>query len=375
MRRSSSSALLPLAVALEQLRSITPPVAPRWYSVPAALGAVSARDVLVPADLPAAPMAVRDGWAIAFADAAGASPNAPVPLAEPPPWVEAGEAMPDGADAVLAPDAIEPGGREASAEVAPGDGVALAGSELRGGEVIVGAGAVVSSRHLLAPAAAGIDGVEVRRPRVALLPAGAGRGRLDLLPTIAALVSEAGGEVVPFEMPVHDPSALAPAITRAAGEADAVLVLGGTGFGRTDHAATALAEAGTLLAHGIAIRPGETAGFGSVEDRPVLMLPGRPDAALAAFVLLARPMLGGLSGRPVHGAGEALPLTRKVSSPLGLGEVIFAHRDPSGIVPLGGSGIPLRRLLQADRFILVPPGQEGYPAGVSVETMPLWSSR
>jgi rhodanese-related sulfurtransferase len=59
--------------------------------------------------------------------------------------------------------------------------------------------------------------------------------------------------------------------------ADIVLVIGGTGPGSDDHSAAALAEAGELAIHGVALRPGETAGLGrTVSGVPVVLLPGAP---------------------------------------------------------------------------------------------------
>jgi molybdopterin biosynthesis enzyme len=154
-----------------------------------------------------------------------------------------------------------------------------------------------------------------------------------------------------------------------------VFVIGGTGFGRTDCSAAALARAGTLALHGVALRPGETAGFGSVAGCPVLLLPGRPDAALAAFLALGRPLLGRLAGLAEPPARLSLPLSRKVSSALGLSEIVFLRRGAAGLEALGGSDIPLRRLLQVEGALLVPPDREGYPQGAAVEMMPVWSPR
>jgi molybdopterin biosynthesis enzyme len=59
---------------------------------------------------------------------------------------------------------------------------------------------------------------------------------------------------------------------------DIVLVIGGTGPGIDDHSAAALAEAGELAIHSVALRPGETAGLGHTVRVPVVLLPGMPAA-------------------------------------------------------------------------------------------------
>ncbi|WP_287978698.1 hypothetical protein, partial [Sphingomonas sp.] len=54
---------------------------------------------------------------------------------------------------------------------------------------------------------------------------------------------------------------------------------------------------------------------------------------------------------------------RKVASTIGLSEIIYARRQPDGLLPLGGSDLALASLVQADAAILVGPDSEGYPAG------------
>ena len=52
-----------------------------------------------------------------------------------------------------------------------------------------------------------------------------------------------------------------------------------------------LAREGRLAVHGIALTPGETAALGFVGPRPVLMLPGRLDAALGVWLVVGRRIL------------------------------------------------------------------------------------
>ncbi|GMA79550.1 hypothetical protein GCM10025880_59670 [Methylorubrum aminovorans] len=102
----------------------------------------------------------------------------------------------------------------------------------------------------------------------------------------------------------------------------------------------------------------------------MLLLPGRPDAALAAFLALGRPLIAALAGA-VKRTPRTGTLRRKITSTVGLAEIVYLRRYGSEIEPLGGADLPLRRLIEADGAVLVPPEREGYPAGSEVEVVPL----
>ncbi|ACL60083.1 molybdopterin binding domain protein [Methylobacterium nodulans ORS 2060] len=340
------------------------PVAPETCPVGEAAGAVAASDLAAGRGMPRGRTALRDGWAVDAAAIVGATPYAPVSLAGLSPRVEAGEALPPGTDTVLPFEAVLDG--EAVADAAAGEGTRPAGGELPEGSWLARAGERLSSLQLLALAAAGIGALAVRRPRIALVATGEASDLLS--PLLAALVIGDAAQVAATRSVPDDPAAIAAALAEA--EADAVFATGGTGFGASDRSAEGLARAGTVAAHGIALRPGETAGFGVAAGRPVLLLPGRPEAALAVYLALGRPLVAALAGRILPPA-PAAPLLRKLSSVIGLSEIVFVRRSAEGVEPLGGADIPLHRLARADGAVLVPPEHEGYAKGTPVEILPL----
>ncbi|MER2264546.1 molybdopterin-binding protein [Methylobacterium oxalidis] len=368
--RTASTALMPLAEALGLLLAGVAPVAARAVAPHEAIGRVAAADILAEGPNPARRIALRDGWAVRGADIVGASPYAPVPLAAPPAWVEAGDPLPASADTVLPAEGVEAVGplAEIVADAPTGEGVREAGNDLAAGSRIVAAGTRIRALDVLA--LAGPERVAARVPQVAILLSGPERraSAEARAATLAGLVAGAGGAVSDVAEVAGGEDALAAALGRSA--ADLTLVVGATGLGREDRAAAALARAGTLAAHGVALRPGESAGFGRVEGRPVLLLPGAPDAMLAAFLALARPLLSALTGEAPEPPRRAL-LRRKVSSVIGLSEVVFVAEAADGVEPLGSAELALHRLLLARGAILVPPDREGYAEGTPVEIMPL----
>lgn len=64
-------------------------------------------------------------------------------------------------------------------------------------------------------------------------------------------------------------------------------------------------------------------------------------------------------------------LTRKVTSTIGIAELVPLARSAHGVEPLAFGYLPLQSLARADGWMLVPPESEGYPAGAEIEMRPL----
>jgi molybdopterin biosynthesis enzyme len=123
--------------------------------------------------------------------------------------------------------------------------------------------------------------------------------------------------------------------------------------------------------HGIGLTPGETTAFGFAGTRPVLLLPGRLDAALAVWLTLGRRLLHRLAGgRTFDDPAETLTLARKLVSTVGLAEVVAVGRSGDAVEPLASKYLPFSALGRADGWVLVPPESEGYSAGARVSVRP-----
>ncbi|MDO8534467.1 MAG: hypothetical protein Q7S17_06960, partial [Xanthobacteraceae bacterium] len=137
--------------------------------------------------------------------------------------------------------------------------------------------------------------------------------------------------------------------------------------GRRDASVKTLARVGRVELHGLGLSPGETAALGSVGARPVLMLPGRLDAALAVWLVAGRRLIARLSGRSADEPGISVTLSRKIASTVGIAEVIPVRRTDKGVEPLASGFFPWNALARADGWVLVPPESEGYAAGSTLE--------
>ena len=142
---------------------------------------------------------------------------------------------------------------------------------------------------------------------------------------------------------------------------DLIIAIGGTGSGRRDDSVRALAQHGAVEAHGIAVSPGETAAFGFVGARPVLLVPGRLDAALAVWLLIGRHLVAKLAGGRVEDMPAVMPLKRKVTSAIGLTEVMPVICADGMAEPLGSGYLSFNRWRAATAGSSFPPTAKDLP--------------
>ncbi len=351
--------LTPLGDVLTMIQACRP-VEARVVATTEAQGLVLAADALAPRALPATDTALRDGWAVSAEATRDAGPYAPLPLSPPPQRIDAFMPMPPGTDAVAPPDAVMPigGGLQIAAPVAPGEGVLPQATDTAAGCVLVAAGRRLRRCDVAMLLAAGVEKLRVRVPRVRIVNTRPGVLEAATL-FVAQAVSAVGASVV-VEADGNVDGAL------RLGAADAVIGIGGTGSGRKDRSVIALSRAGKLHCHGVALSPGETAAFGQMQDRPVLLLPGRLDATIACWLALGQALIARLAGADAVEATQPVRLARKVTSSVGIAEFVPLRMAEDGVVPLASGFISLQQLSQADGWILLPAESEGYPAGTVV---------
>jgi molybdopterin molybdotransferase len=356
------ASLTPLDAALMALLDGLGPVAPIALPLDEALRCIAA-DTPPLAAHPPHDIAATDGFALHARDLVGASSYSPVPLAAAPVWVETGAAMPAGCDCVLDSDSVDVSGPipQVVAEAIPGQGVRRAGADIAAGSNVVEAGRRVVARDLLIARAADITRLKVRRPRVRIVNVPGGTVTADW---IAESARTAGADVVSLTAAARDAASIAAAID--AGGCDLLLIVGGSGVGRTDASVTALAGRGEMFAHGIALQPGRTAAVGRIETTPVVVLPGAPDQAFAVWWTLAMPVLDRLSGRRLRKTLN-LPLARKIASLVGIAEIVLLKRGQGAWVTLAAGELSLDAIARAEAWLVVPGGSEGFAAGADVD--------
>ena len=361
------SRLTPLRAILALIESRVSPVKARKCATAAVAGFTLADDV-VTAERPTSSIALSDGFAVDAAAVADAGPYAPALLPALPQWIEAGQSLPIGTDAVAPLDAITQRGErvEVIVPVLAGQGVLPAGGDAAAQTVLRRAGERMRDIDCAVAAAVGFAELNVREPRIWIA-----RGRAATTPLIdaglamlARFVGKSGATIHGELTDLHE--------ALARDEADAVIALGGTGGGRDDESVRTLARLGRVEAHGVAVAPGETAAFGFAGERPVLLMPGRIDAALALWLLIGRRLVAKLAGGGVADTPTVMPLKRKATSTIGMTELIPVSCADGMAEPLGSGYLPFTALARSDGWIVVPADSEGFAAGAEV-AVTLWS--
>ena len=359
------SRLTPLEVVLALIDARVGAVEPQKLGLAQALGCTLAEDV-VAGQLPPHPIALRDGYGVEAAALADAGPYMPVLLPSTAQRIDAGEALPSGCDAVLPADAVvlRDGRIEAVAAVAPGEGVLSAGDDATPRMALRHAGERLRIIDIAVMAAAGIEAVMVRAPRVGVVSSSPASSRIveAAREMLRRAVVEAGGTLFG--------KALILVASLDYEQPDLIIAVGGTGSGRRDDSVRTLAQYGAVEAHGIAVSPGETAAFGFVGARPVLLIPGRLDAALAVWLLIGRRLVAKLAGGTFEDRPVMMPLKRKITSAIGLTEVIPVICAGSIAEPLGSGYLSFEALARSDGWIVIPADSEGFAAGTSVAVRP-----
>ena len=99
-------------------------------------------------------------------------------------------------------------------------------------------------------------------------------------------------------------------------------------------------------------------------------MPGRIEAALAAWLTIGRRLLARLSFRLIEDQPFLLELARPVTSTRGLAEIVPVRRRAAQVEPLASGDWSPQTIARADGWILVPAESDGFPAGTKVAMRP-----
>jgi molybdopterin molybdotransferase len=364
-----------------------------------AAGRVAAADVASPVDVPPFSRAAMDGYAVIADETSGASKNSPAMLrtieriyagrapalsvvsgtcAE----IATGAPLPVGADAVVMVEDTSTSRDQVQifAAAASGQNVRARGGDIAAGTLVIHNGDELNPSRVGALAAVGRTHVDVyAKPRVAVLSTGdevvepgnpLGPGQIFDVNrfTLAAIVAANGGAAEPHHAADDSVHRLRQALDECL-DADLVVFSGGSSVGERDLILDVLsASGGTLVFHGIAVKPGKPTAFARIRGKPFFGMPGNPTSCLSNAYILLVPFLRAMARLP--------PLVpQRVRLPLGRGIVSSAGRHQFYTVRLAdgaawpafkGSG-DITSMSEADGYIELTADQSILEQGAQVD--------
>jgi putative molybdopterin biosynthesis protein len=329
-----------------------------------------------------------DGIGVRFQDTVGASEANPLRLVlhsqfE---WVNTGNVLPEGFNAVIMVEDVQPVDEntvEIIAPVTPWKHVRTIGEDIVATELILPDGHRIRPIDLGALLATGLTEIKACGiPSAIVIPTGSElvQPGEQLKPgkiiefnsrVLAGYLLEWGLAADRSPIVTDRPELLKTAISSAVADYDLVIVNAGASAGTKDHTVSVIGELGEVVLHGVNIKPGKPVILAIVKGKPVIGLPGYTISAVITLNLFVKPLADLFQGfqSPPPKLLEAT-LARPLSSKLGVEEFIRVKLGRVGDVmtatPAGRGAGAVMSLVQADGVIRVPANSEGLGAAEKV---------
>jgi molybdopterin molybdotransferase len=298
--------------------------------------------------------------------------------------IATGAPIPDGADAVLMKEYTTTDGDELTiySQVTPGENVSPKAEDIKKGEKILNKNTFIRYQELGLIASAGYDTVKVlKKPKVKIIITGneliePTKEEIDKAKiinsnqfTIRAMAEDSGaiadlGHAGDTFEEVRD------AVLEASKEYDVIITTGGTAISKGDVVLDVVEDLGSVLFHGVSIRPGKPIGAGIVNDKVIFTLSGQPVAAMSQFDIFARRFLFKMQGRDFEFEIVKKEAMLKIPSQLGRTDFIRSYTDEDHTTHVlnRGSGI-IRSMVEANSYIIIDENDEGYQKGDMVDVV------
>jgi len=349
--------LIPIEKAIEHLSLVNiKTLSTKNISIFKAANRVLAEDIFAPVNVPFFDKALIDGYAIRAEDTFGASKNSPCILKIKGEILDGtttninvshgetikiytGCIIPEGANAVVKFEEVEdsPLNIKIFKTIIPGKNISYKGEDIRCGSLILTKGRIIKARHLGIISSLGLKSITVfKKPVVSIIATGNELIEVGSPPVIAktlnsnspmiyAALKELNCNVLYLGISKDSEYEIAKKLSIAVSRSDAVIIIGGMSVGKMDIVSKTISKLGKILFHGVRIRPGKPCGAAVIDDKPILMLPGYPVAALLTFkkffpIILSKLMNNSeIPGKDMH--FFVRPKT-KISNPNGITNLV-----------------------------------------------------
>ncbi|NMC41681.1 MAG: molybdopterin molybdotransferase MoeA [Bacteroidales bacterium] len=280
---------------------------------------VLAEDIRADRDLPPFNRAAVDGYACRKEDAgkeltvkglakAGESPLFRIEKQECC-KIMTGAIVPDGADFVfMVEDAETAADGKISFRGSTGkNNISVMGEDVKAGQVVLGAGKIITARDIAVLASVGHVTVKVAsKPLVGIISTGDEIVEPDDKPgppeirnsnawQLLAQVESAGGTGRYYGIAPDDEESTFSIVSEAMAENDIIILTGGVSMGDYDFVPAVLKRAGVeILFDQVMVQPGKPTTFGRYKNGVVFALPGNPVSCFVQFEVLVKPFMYGM---------------------------------------------------------------------------------
>ena len=359
------------------------------------IGRILAEDITADEYVPDFNRSTVDGYAVKASDTFGCSDSIPALLtlsgevkmgeaadfkisAGDCAYVPTGAEIPEGADAVVMIEYSEDYGDGTiglSKPAAPGSNIIFRGDDVFPGKCVLKSGRKLRAEDIGALAAMGKAEVAVcKKPRVAVLSTGdeliphtekpkAAQIRDTNSPMLCAAINSYGADAVACGIIRDKRELLLDAVKSAAESYDIIVISGGSSVGMKDATCSVIEELGTLLLHGIAMKPGKPTIIGKIGKKPVIGLPGHPAAAFFVTDIFIKELINVMQGAETVRACVTAKLTEAVSANHGRAQYtsVILNNDGGELlaVPIRSKSGLISSLAGADGYFCIPRDSEG----------------
>ncbi len=362
-------------------------------SIEDAYGRVLCEDVRTPISLPPFPRSLVDGFAVIYADIAGASKENPSRLRllgrisvgsnasdiKIPRGacyaVDTGSYVPLNADLVIPYEYTSIAGDHVLiySPLPRGSNIAYPGSDVYRGFTIAKRGWRIDERIISAMASAGVRDVKVyRRARICITATGnelqEPGGRLEPgkiyesnLETLSALLRTEGFEVHSLGILRDSVDDIAEAIEKSLKTCDLLLITGGTSAGVEDYVYRAVEKMGRVVIRGIRYKPGKPLTLGIIRGKPVIGLPGNPVSVIMLVKTIMMRLLSRVKGEedwlqgPMNGTARLIRGVKAAEGRLThIPSILVKGGRGFFVLPWVFESYMISRLALADVYIEIP---------------------
>ena len=358
-----------------------------------ALGRVLSKDTISTINIPDYDKTFIDGYAIDAEETIGASTAMPTTFkvagkifpADYPTavqvahgqavYVACGAPIPKGANATVKVEETRLKGNcvEVVRAIEAGEGIIPKGDDVEAGAVVLKKGHILRPQDIGLLASIGHIKTEVAcKPRIAIISGGdelikqctnePKKIANNYALIVSGLASELGAETKLLGIMPDALDKVQSRIEGALTDSDIVVTIGGSSVGVKDFvpdAVNALSKPDVLV-QGVLLRPGAISGFGVINGKPVVMLPGHIGSCIAGFYLFVAPLIRQLIGMDNDGMQPKLSaqLTKSLKSGPQFRFLFVKLKrigDKQVAEQVEGGSSALTTIVKANGYAIVPP--------------------